>query len=147
MQIWGEYYWLNLHINPGALAGIMGRHPWLILVLTGLIIPVVVYLAYTTKEENAPVWSLGLLLGGALGNLFDRLFIAEPFGRGGEWIGGVRDFIDIGVSARMRWPVFNVADIGITVGVIVYLVYTLFLAPKADEESSDSNSDASQASS
>jgi signal peptidase II len=53
--------------------------------------------------------ALGALLGGALGNLRDRL-----------QSGVVIDFIDIGVG-RLRWPVFNVADIAVTLGVIALL--------------------------
>ena len=49
--------------------------------------------------------ALGLVLGGAVGNLIDRLRL-----------GAVVDFIDIGVNDRIRWPSFNVADLAITVG-------------------------------
>lgn len=54
-------------------------------------------------------FALGLLLGGALGNLTDRLF------RGHE--GAVIDFIDL-----EWWPVFNVADIGVSVGAVLMIV-------------------------
>lgn len=57
--------------------------------------------------------SLGLILGGALGNLIDRVFA-----------GGVTDFIDIGIGAR-RWPTFNVADIGVTIGVLSLAILLL----------------------
>ncbi len=50
--------------------------------------------------------SLGLILGGAIGNLFDRVFF-----------GAVTDFIDMGIGSH-RWPTFNVADIGVTIGVL-----------------------------
>lgn len=54
-------------------------------------------------------WSLGLLIGGALSNLIDRLLF-----------GGVRDFIDLRV-----WPVFNLADVALTVGTIALIWYSL----------------------
>ena len=47
------------------------------------------------------------LFGGAVGNLADRI-----------WLGVVIDFIDVGFGS-LRWPVFNVADMGVTLGVIV----------------------------
>jgi len=49
--------------------------------------------------------ALGLILGGAIGNLFDRIVY-----------GSVIDWIDVGIGYH-RWPTFNVADIGVTVGV------------------------------
>ncbi len=52
--------------------------------------------------------ALGLILGGAIGNLIDRV----------RW-GSVVDFIDIGVG-ELRWPVFNVADSAITIGVLLW---------------------------
>jgi len=54
--------------------------------------------------------SLGLLLSGAIGNLIDRL-----------WLGKVTDFIDVG-----PWPIFNLADSAIVVGIAVLVVMFLF---------------------
>lgn len=52
--------------------------------------------------------ALGLVLGGALGNIIDRIRLDY-----------VIDFFDVGVSETWRWPVFNVADSFVTVGVLV----------------------------
>ncbi len=57
--------------------------------------------------------AFGLITGGALGNLIDRV-----------WLSKVVDFIDIGVGAY-RWPTFNIADIGLTIG-IVYVILRVF---------------------
>jgi signal peptidase II len=54
--------------------------------------------------------ALGLLLGGAVGNLIDRIRLGE-----------VVDFIDVGA-----WPVFNLADSAVVVGVILIIYYFLF---------------------
>ena len=62
--------------------------------------------------------ALGLVLGGTVGNLIDRLCF-----------GYVTDFIDVGI-----WPAFNVADSAITVGVLIF-VYSLFPLFKAGEHS------------
>ena len=57
----------------------------------------------------------GLLIGGAVGNLVDRLF------RGDAWMrGAVVDFIDV-----QWWPIFNIADIGVTVGAVLFAVAAL----------------------
>jgi signal peptidase II len=59
--------------------------------------------------------SLGLVLGGALGNLADRIFRAPAFGRG-----SVIDFVDL-----RWWPVFNLADAAITCGCVLLVLLSL----------------------
>jgi signal peptidase II len=56
---------------------------------------------------------LGLILGGAVGNLIDRVYA-----------GKVIDFLEIGISGHW-WPVFNVADIAVSVGAVLLLVYLI----------------------
>lgn len=63
--------------------------------------------------------ALGLVLGGAVGNLIDRI-----------WLSRVIDFVDIGVG-RYRWPTFNVADVGISVGVAYLAIGFLLLDLRA----------------
>lgn len=65
------------------------------------------------REERARRIFLGLILGGAIGNLFDRV-------RAGEVI----DFMEIGFSGHY-WPVFNVADVGVSIGAALLLIYIL----------------------
>jgi len=78
---------------------------------------VVLVLASTSARlgtRSAEV-AAGLLIGGALGNLVDRLF------RGDGWMrGAVVDFIDM-----QWWPIFNIADIGVTVGAVLFAVAAL----------------------
>jgi signal peptidase II len=68
----------------------------------------------TGSRSPAGLIGLGLILGGALGNLVDRIRLGE-----------VIDFIDVGIG-RLRWPVFNVADSCVTVGVILLVTGSLF---------------------
>jgi signal peptidase II len=77
-------------------------------VFTAVAVAVVVVIARTARTLRSAGWavSLGLLLGGALGNLTDRL-LRDP----GVARGGVVDFLDLG-----WWPSFNVADSCICVG-------------------------------
>ena len=63
------------------------------------------------SKEVLPRLALGLLLGGALGNLIDRVRSSR----------GVVDFLDFGVG-HVRWPVFNVADIAVTIGALLLAV-------------------------
>ena len=69
----------------------------------------VIYLKSLKKDETLLAVSLGLILGGAVGNLIDRVIY-----------GYVIDFLDVYYQAY-HWPVFNIADSAITVGVVFML--------------------------
>ena len=75
--------------------------------------------------------SLGLILGGAVGNLIDRSYIFFS----GTY-NGVVDFIDVGVG-EFRWYIFNIADTAVTVGVILYLLHSLFIVNPEIVEQND----------
>ncbi len=99
---------LNLSFNSGA-AFSAGRNLTPLITVAGvLLFGVLVVLAgrVATLRQGVP---LGLLLGGAAGNLFDRLFRDHG--------GAVIDFIDFG-----WWPIFNVADIALSCGVILFVI-------------------------
>jgi signal peptidase II len=85
---------------------------------------VVVGLLVSIGHESSPLYTpaVGLIVGGAVGNLIDRLFRSPGWFRG-----GVVDFIDL-----QWWPIFNVADIGVTVGGVLLLLSTLKPVPKPD---------------
>lgn len=66
---------------------------------------------FIVKEINLCYTILyGFLLGGAMGNLYDRIKF-----------GAVIDFIDIGITDRLRWPIFNLADTALTIGILAIL--------------------------
>ncbi|MCF7798623.1 signal peptidase II [Candidatus Woesearchaeota archaeon] len=67
------------------------------------------FLIYYVEQEKKYLLGIGLLLGGILGNLFDRIFV-----------GGVIDWINFHI-----WPVFNLADAAIVTGVIVTIIMVL----------------------
>jgi signal peptidase II len=92
--------------NRGIAFGLLGGGGNLVLVIT--IVALVVLVAYFARHLDRPgLWvPVGLLVGGALGNLADR---ARE--------GAVIDFIDL-----PRWPAFNVADIAITAGIVLLLI-------------------------
>lgn len=125
--------WLRfvLHINQGALWGVGSGAPLLLLFMTAVIIPVVIVMALSCKDKTAPLWSLGLVLGGAVGNFYDRLFTVEEVMYSEKPLAGVRDFIHMRWPGVYDWPVYNVADVAIVVGVFVFVIWNLFCAPKA----------------
>jgi len=103
----GELIQLRLIYNPGAALSIASGQTWILSLLSA---GVVVFVIVTARKIRSTAWALalGLVLGGALGNLGDRLF-REP----GFLTGHVVDFIDYGPF------IGNVADIAIVVAAVL----------------------------
>lgn len=108
----------NLVFNSGAsfsLGSGSGLGPFIALIAVA--VAVGLFWAGRTTASRLGAVALGLLLGGALGNLLDRAFRS-----GDGFLGGhVVDFIDL-----QWWPVWNVADAAVTVGGILLVVHILF---------------------
>ena len=129
LEIWeswdilGSFLRFTYVNNPGIAFGI-GVGDYKILV-TLLSIAATIFIAYIHWQErnNHPmlVNSLSLVLGGAIGNLIDRSYVFFS----GTY-NGVVDFIDVGVGG-FRWYTFNIADSAVTVGVLLYLLHSLFI--------------------
>jgi signal peptidase II len=101
--------------NSGAVFGIMKGSGRFFTVFSMVAAAVLVAAIVVARRASVSArLGLGLVLGGAVGNLIDRLRL-----------GGVTDFIDIGVNDSIRWPSFNVADLAITVGIILLLAASL----------------------
>jgi signal peptidase II len=98
---------LALTRNTGGAFG-LGRGFLPVVVLAGVALVVVLFTAGRAIDRPVVAVALGLVLGGALGNLADRLFRSP-----GLFRGAVVDFVDL-----RWWPVFNLADAAITVGCV-----------------------------
>jgi signal peptidase II len=111
IELLGGLLTLRLVRNPGAA---FGMAQGLTVVLTAIAVVVVVVILRMARTLGSSWWAvaLGLVLGGALGNLVDRLFRAPSPGRG-----HVVDFLEL-----PRWPVFNLADSAIVVAGVVMVV-------------------------
>ena len=115
-----NFFNLVLVWNKGMAFGILSEAPEFVRFLTLIIITliiVVITVIYAYKNcKNIPTlqfYGLALITGGALGNLYDRIFI-----------GKVRDFLDFYIG-NYHWPAFNIADSSITIGVIIFVSYEL----------------------
>ena len=113
----------------GFLSGAQGDHwPIIFLTLTLIATAMVVFLLVQTIRQKQPIsFALALILGGALGNLCDRIFRS----------GSVVDFIDLHIR-QAHWPAFNVADSSITIGGILLLLH-LILSSAPPLKTSDSS--------
>ena len=122
-EILGTFIKFSHVKNPGIAFGLsVGEFGILVTILS---VAATVYIAYYHWQErfNHPliVIGLALILGGAIGNLIDRstIFFSEHYE-------GVVDFIDVGIGTS-RWYTFNIADSAITVGIVLYLLHSLFM--------------------
>lgn len=111
----GDVVRLTYVLNTGAAFGLR-LGPLSHEILAGLALAatlvVVGVIGRTPVGEHARLVALALILGGAVGNLADRL--AGP--------GGVVDFLDVGLGT-LRWPVFNLADVGVTTGAVLLILH------------------------
>ncbi len=84
---------------------------------------IVLYYIYKYKQEGAIVYiPLALIFGGAIGNMIGRVLY-----------GKVVDFIDVGI-ASYRWPVFNIADSSVFVGLVWFLIVSWYVNDDSQEE-------------
>ncbi len=130
-RIFGDWFAFYLTTNPGMAWGFDKLPPWMLVGGRCLAVLFLLWLVVTTpRERRALATSLTLILAGAIGNLYDNLFLPPPEGRS---FGEVRDFLDV-YFAKWDWhfPTFNVADACITVGAVLLLAAS-FLTKEADE--------------
>ena len=110
----GQFLLFTHITNTGAVFGLFRDQTILFsLIAVAVSVAIVAYYRYLPNDGFWLRASLGLQLGGALGNLVDRLHY-----------GYVVDFINVGIG-NLRWYVFNVADSSLVVGVVILSIYLL----------------------
>jgi len=115
---------LRFTTNSGGAFSLGQSAPWVFVGASILVSGAIVVTAFRHSNAMTSI-ALGLILGGALGNLTDRVL------RGPRFTGNVIDFVDFHV-----WPVFNLADSAIVVGAVL-LALTSFRADRDTAPSSD----------
>ncbi|MBI2298391.1 MAG: signal peptidase II [Armatimonadetes bacterium] len=130
--------WLDINIltfNPGAAFGILRDAAWsrwlFVVIAAATIVAMIVWRRSLAALPAIERFGLALVAGGAAGNLIDRLL------RGGQVI----DFIHFQIRRiGFVWPDFNVADIGVTCGMTIYVAHVFFAGrartaePAADDD-------------
>ena len=151
ISVIGDFFRLTYVENPGMAFGIRISDNVFFSVFT--VIASLVILLYIFQLKERQIWArlaMTIILGGALGNLFDRIFRGQ-----------VVDFLDFeffnihipafqlfslqfpGYSLE-RWPVFNVADIAVSVGMVLLLIYILFFEQEEENLIQAERSDSSE---
>jgi signal peptidase II len=114
-QVLGDFFRITYVENPGMAFGIQIGSQLLFTIFAFMAtIVILIYIFKAKAEKFALRLSLALVLGGAVGNLIDRLLY-----------GKVVDFLEFSVG-RYRWPIFNFADAAVTTGMVVLIALILF---------------------
>jgi len=118
----GDFLWVESTFNKGAAFGSFAGARWLFIGLAVPVLAIIIYLVISKKLGGTKFLgiTLGMLFGGIVGNLIDRIFLA-----------GVRDFI---YFKFINFAIFNIADAFITIGTIMLIVYIIFLWDKGDKQ-------------
>ena len=129
--------------NPGASWGLLRdaspefRIPFFIVVSLVAIVFVLWYLTKLGSRQKLQAFSISLILGGALGNLIDRIRIGRVVDFI-QWYLVVEEPINLGVvmiePGEKYWPIFNIADVAITIGVILLIGEMIFRRGSSAEE-------------
>ncbi|HEY2791345.1 MAG TPA: signal peptidase II [Micromonosporaceae bacterium] len=111
--------YLNLTRNSGAAFSFGTNHTWIFPTITFVVI---VWIAWMSRKLHSVAWAIafGLVLGGAFGNLMDRLFRAP-----GPMRGAVVDFISLFSNSGQGFAIFNLADSALTCGVALAILLEL----------------------
>ena len=113
IKIIDKFLYLTYVRNEGAAWSILSNNAFLVLGISIIIIMGIIWYIKKNKIDNK--WekvAYSLILGGAIGNLFDRIIY-----------GYVIDFIDIKIFGY-NYPIFNLADVFIVIGVILLIIYS-----------------------
>ena len=129
----GDFFRLTFIENPGMAFGYdPGSQVKLWISLFSLLasIGLFVYLYYIRNQNLSLRLSIAFILGGAVGNLIDRMFYGVFYGYAPLFYGKVVDFLDfdffnISFFGRSydRWPIFNFADAAVSIGVIILILF------------------------
>ena len=99
--------------NTGAAFGILSDQRTLLILITIAALIFIFWYSFRFQNSRWMQCALGFLLGGAIGNFIDRIFL-----------GSVVDFLQFGIeSKRLFWPTFNVADVSVCIGAGMLIVF------------------------
>ncbi|MEJ3658971.1 signal peptidase II [Actinomycetes bacterium KLBMP 9759] len=119
VAVLGGAVYLQLIRNPGAAFSLATGYTWVLSIVAVAVVVVIVRVARRLRSTGWAV-ALGLVLGGALGNLSDRVFRAP-----GPFQGHVVDMVSLFAPDGRAWPVFNLADSSIVSGGVLLVLMAL----------------------
>ncbi len=115
-----NFFHISYYQNEGAAWGILNSRTFLLIALTLVVLVIIYRYMYAFKQNKRNMLAFGLLIGGIVGNLLDRIIF-----------GYVRDFLDFYIFGY-NFPVFNVSDMAIVVGIFL-LIIAIFKGEEVNE--------------
>ncbi len=133
IPVLGNFFRITFIENPGMAFGFdpgFNMKLWLSIFSLIASLGLAIYL-YFIREKNFTLrLSIALILGGAIGNLIDRMFYGVFYGYAPLFYGKVVDFLDFdffkfSLFGKIfdRWPIFNFADASVTIGVLILIIF------------------------
>lgn len=127
----GDFLRITFVENPGMAFGIDIGNPLIRTLFTLIATLVLFYYLYQVRNEHIIIrLTLSIILGGAIGNLIDRMFYGVIFNEGPLFYGKVVDFIDMDfIDIDFLWihmdrfAVYNIADASVTIGIVMLLLF------------------------
>ena len=133
IPVLGNFFRITFIENPGMAFGFnpgINFKLWISIFSIVASIGLIVYIYRVRNQSLILKLSLAFILGGAIGNLIDRMFYGVFYGYAPLFYGHVVDFLDfdffhLSLFGRTfdRWPIFNIADASVTIGVIILLFF------------------------
>ncbi|HKB87580.1 MAG TPA: signal peptidase II [Ignavibacteriaceae bacterium] len=129
----GNFFRITFIENPGMAFGFdpgINFKLWISVFSLAASIGLIIYLYFVRNQRLSLRIALAFILGGAVGNLIDRMFYGIFYGYASIFYGRVVDFLDVdffdfSIFGRSydRWPIFNVADAAVTIGVLILIIF------------------------
>jgi signal peptidase II len=117
-----EIFYITSHRNRGAAFGILQNQRFFFIIITVIVVGAVVYYMQKHASDKFLKFALALVLGGAIGNFSDRLLRGE-----------VVDFLDVYIGSY-DFPIFNVADSALVIGVGLIFIQSFMESKKKETE-------------
>ncbi len=132
-RVIGNFFRITYIENPGMAFGLdpgFNMKLWLSVFSLAASIGLLIYLYYIKDKSFSLRLSIALILGGAVGNLIDRMFYGVFYNYAPLFYGKVVDFLDFDFfkfslfgKTFDRWPIFNFADAAVTIGVLTLIIF------------------------
>ncbi len=133
IPVLGDFFRITFIENPGMAFGFdpgINFKLWISIFSLAASVGLVIYIYYVRSQRLSLRLALAFILGGAVGNLIDRMLYGIFYGYAPVFYGRVVDFLDVdffdfSIFGRSydRWPIFNIADASVTIGVLILIIF------------------------
>ncbi len=110
IEVIKNFFAIHFVKNYGAAWSLFSNHGTILILISIIALIIIIYYMYNFKKNKRNILAFGLLIGGIIGNLIDRIFL-----------GYVRDFLSFQII-NYSYPIFNLADVFIVVGIFLLII-------------------------